>query len=95
VSLPDSTDPGRVVVVHKPKANIYTVLLGISLLAIIMAIIFLCMEMSRYNWDIKAAGARAVGMTPAGMTPAGMTPTGMTPTGMTPTKGLSSERLLV
>jgi len=69
VSLPDSTDPGRGVVVHKPKANIYTVLLGISLLAIIMAIIFLCMEMGRYNWDMKAAGARAVGMAPAQRSP--------------------------
>jgi hypothetical protein len=65
VSLPDSTDPGRGVVVHKPKADIYTVLLGISLLSIVMAIIFLCMELSRYNWDIKASGAKAVGFAPA------------------------------
>ena len=54
MSLPDSTDPGRGVVVHKPKADIYTVLLGIALLSILMAIMFLCMELSRYNWDVKA-----------------------------------------
>jgi hypothetical protein len=70
VSLPDSTDPGRGVVVHKPKANIYTVLLGIALVAILMAITFLCMEMSRYKWDMKAAGARAVGFAPAIESPA-------------------------
>lgn len=65
MSLPDSTDPGRGVVVQKPKANIYTVLLGIALTAILMAILFLCLEMSRYNWDIKAAGASAVAFAPA------------------------------
>jgi hypothetical protein len=85
VSLPDSTDPGRGLVVHRPKANIYTVLLGISLTAILMAIIFLCMEMSRYNWDIKAAGATAVGMAPVNRAPAGSAPV----------NGLQSERLLV
>ena len=66
MSLPDSTDPGRGVVVQKPRANIYTVLLGIALTAILMAILFLCLEMSRYNWDIKAAGAKAVGFAPTG-----------------------------
>ena len=70
MSLPDSTDPGRGVVVHKPKADIYTVLLGISLVAILMAITFLCMELSRYNWDVKAAGAKAVGMAPGVASPA-------------------------
>jgi hypothetical protein len=65
VSLPDSTDPGRGFVVQKPKANVYTVLLGIALLAILLAIMFLCMEMSRYNWDFKAAGAKAIGFAPA------------------------------
>lgn len=70
MSLPDSTDPGRGVVVHKPKADVYTVLLGISLLSIVMAIIFLCMELSRYNWDVKANGAKAVGFAPAIGSPA-------------------------
>lgn len=67
MSLPDSTDPGRGFVVQKPKANVYTALLGIALLAILMAIMFLCMEMSRYNWDFKAAGAKAIGFAPSGM----------------------------
>lgn len=70
MSLPDSTDPGRGVVVHKPKADIYTVLLGIALAAILMAITFLCLELSRYNWDVKANGAKAVGLAPAVSSPA-------------------------
>ncbi|HVX63585.1 MAG TPA: hypothetical protein VHC19_23385 [Pirellulales bacterium] len=65
MSLPDSTDPGRGLVVQKPKANVYTVLLGIALVAVLMSILFLCLEMSRYNWDIKAAGQSAVGYIPA------------------------------
>lgn len=64
MSLPDSTDPGRGFVVQKPKANIYTALLGIALVAILMAILFLCLEMSRYNWDFKAAGQKAAHLTP-------------------------------
>jgi len=39
--------------------------LGIAFTAILMAILFLCLEMSRYNWDLKAAGASAVGFAPA------------------------------
>jgi len=70
VSLPDSTDPGRGVVVHKPKADVYTVLLGIAFAAILMAITLLCMELSRYNWDVKANGAKAVGFAPATSSPA-------------------------
>lgn len=65
MSLPDSTDPGRGFVVQKPKANVYTALLGISLLAILLAILFLCLEMGRYDWDFKAAGAKAIGFAPA------------------------------
>ena len=59
MSLPDSTDPGRGLVVQKPKANVYTVLLGIALVAILMSILFLCLEMGRYDWNIKAAGQSA------------------------------------
>jgi hypothetical protein len=59
VSLPDLTDPNRGLVAHKPKADIYTWLLLVALVAIIMACTFLAMELNRYNWDFKASGARA------------------------------------
>jgi hypothetical protein len=60
VSSQNSPDPGRGVVVQKPKADIYTALLGIALAAIMLAIICLWLELSRYKYDYKAAGATAV-----------------------------------
>lgn len=51
-----STDKARGVVVAKPKADAYTALLGIALAAILLGILCLCLEMSRYNWDYKATG---------------------------------------
>jgi len=59
VSLPDLTDPNRGLVVHKPKADIYTCLLGVALVALIIACTYLAIELNRYNWDLKASGARA------------------------------------
>ena len=58
MSAADSTDAGRGVYVPKPKADIYTVMLGISLGAIVFAIILLILELSAFNWDIKGEGAR-------------------------------------
>jgi len=55
VSRLDSTNKGRGVLVSKPKADIYTALLGIALAAILLGILFLCLEMRRYNWDYRAA----------------------------------------
>ena len=43
------------------KADIYTALLGLSLLAIVVAIVLLLMEMSNYHWDYEAQGARGIG----------------------------------
>ena len=59
MSPPDLTDANRGVIVQKPKADVYTWLLLVALIAILMAITFLLMELSRYDWDFKAAGARA------------------------------------
>ncbi len=50
----DSTDKGRGVLVSKPKADIYTVLLGIALGSILLGIICLLLELNRYNFDVKA-----------------------------------------
>lgn len=60
MSQPDLTSPGRGVVVQRPKSDIYTVLLGIALTAILIACLLLFLELRRYNSDIKATGAKAV-----------------------------------
>ncbi|HEX3727101.1 MAG TPA: hypothetical protein VHV08_12690 [Pirellulales bacterium] len=46
----------RGVVVEKPKANIYTVLLILSFLAILVGCLCLYFEMKAYNFDFKARG---------------------------------------
>ncbi|MEX2113237.1 MAG: hypothetical protein WD845_08635 [Pirellulales bacterium] len=43
----------RGVVVEKPPANIYTVLLAMSFVAVLIGCIFLSLEMSAYDWDFK------------------------------------------
>jgi hypothetical protein len=58
VSPLDSTDRPRGVAVPKARPDIYTVLLGIALTAILIAILLLVLELRRYNWDYKAASAR-------------------------------------
>jgi hypothetical protein len=60
VSLPDSNstdfgepEPSRTepagILVRKPRASIYTVLLGISLAAIVLGCLFLAMEITEYD----------------------------------------------
>ena len=46
---------------QKTSVDIYTAMLGLSLLAIIVAIIFMLLEMAAYNWDYKAQAARGLG----------------------------------
>jgi hypothetical protein len=38
---------------RKPRADLYTILLVIALLAILVAILFLYLHMQSYNFDIK------------------------------------------
>jgi len=40
--------------VQKPKADIYTVMLAIALVAILVACVCLFLEMKAYNYDIRA-----------------------------------------
>ncbi|MBX3411367.1 MAG: hypothetical protein KF708_01525 [Pirellulales bacterium] len=54
MSQADSTDTPRGVYVQKPKADIYTVMLAIALVAILVACVCLFLEMRAYNYDIKA-----------------------------------------
>jgi hypothetical protein len=42
--------PSRSVMVEKPKANIYTVLLSLSLVAILIGCLCLYLEMRAYNF---------------------------------------------
>jgi uncharacterized membrane protein len=39
--------------VQKPRSDIYTMMLFLSLLALGAAIALLCVEMSRFNWELK------------------------------------------
>ena len=59
MSPPASTaNQPRGIVVQKPKADIYTALLGIALAAILLAILCLCLELSRYDWERKATASQ-------------------------------------
>ena len=55
-----STDRGPGIAVQKPRPDIYTVLLGLALTAILIAIICLVLELGRYGWDYKAASVRLI-----------------------------------
>jgi hypothetical protein len=54
MSLPSSNNPGGVYI-KKPKADIYTALLFVALVALVIGITMLCKEMERYNWEFKAS----------------------------------------
>ena len=55
----DSSNP-QGVVVQKPKSDVYTTMLFLSLIAILIACLYLFLEMRAYNMDIKANEARIV-----------------------------------
>jgi hypothetical protein len=48
------SDGGRGVIVEKPPANVYTVLLILSLVAVLVGCLSLYLEMSAYNFEITA-----------------------------------------
>jgi hypothetical protein len=48
------SDGTRGVIVEKPPANIYTVLLSLSLVAVLVGCVCLYLEMSAYNFEITA-----------------------------------------
>jgi hypothetical protein len=58
MSPQSSANPGGVYV-KKPKADIYTALLFVALVALVIGITMLCKEMERYNWEFKAAAMRS------------------------------------
>ena len=64
MSQADSTNAPRGVYVQKPKADIYTVMLAIALVAILVACVCLFLEMRAYNYDIKATEGKMRGALP-------------------------------
>jgi hypothetical protein len=67
------------VLVEKPRANVYTVMLAISLIALMIGCYCLAQEMAQYDWDFKAAGAK-VTPEPPDLPPAAAPPTTPPPT---------------
>ncbi len=65
MSLPESTDKPRGLVVPKAKADIYTTLLAIALAAILIAIILLAVEIGRYGGDVTAKSAPQISQAPS------------------------------
>lgn len=59
MSQPDSNlaDGTRGVIVERPRANVYTVLLAISLVALVVACLCMYGELATYGWDFKASSA--------------------------------------
>jgi hypothetical protein len=54
MSPPSSTDnPGVETHYRKPRADLYTLLLAIALVAILIGIIFLCLYNSEFQWKTK------------------------------------------
>jgi hypothetical protein len=45
------SSPQQGIVVQKPRWDAYTSLLLVALLAILVAIRFLCLELAEYDWD--------------------------------------------
>ena len=60
MSLPDSksADASRGVFVEKQRANIFTVLLIVALVAIVIGCLCLYGELAAYNFDVGAKSAR-------------------------------------
>jgi len=48
------------VYVKKPKADVYTAMLFVALVALIVGIFALCKEMERYDWKYKKADLQQV-----------------------------------
>jgi hypothetical protein len=59
VSQPDSTEARPGIYVPKPKPDVYTMMLVVALLALILAIVYLLLELRTYHWETKAPMARA------------------------------------
>ena len=66
MSSTNSTEEEPVAVYSKPRANVYTVLLVMSLLAILVGIVFLWLYMDEYQWKTKGGLGAAL---PRGQAP--------------------------
>ncbi len=68
MSPQNSANPGGVYV-KKPKADIYTALLFVALVALVIGITMLCKEMERYEWKFKADQASIPAVVQPGTSP--------------------------
>ncbi len=57
MSVPSSADQ-RKAFARKPKADVYTVMLLLSFLAILVGILFLYLEMKVYNFEVQLGSGR-------------------------------------
>ena len=60
MSTTSSTEDESVAVYRKPQVNVYTVMLVISLLAILVGVLFLWLHLDDYQWKTKGGGNVAV-----------------------------------
>ena len=52
----------RAAAFQKPRPDLYTVLLVVALLALLLGILFLCLEMNAYDFKFKGGPTPPVGM---------------------------------
>jgi hypothetical protein len=57
MSQPDLTNPGGIYE-ERPGSNVYTAMLGVSLVALILASVLLSLELNEYKFDYKGEAAR-------------------------------------
>lgn len=63
MSPPDSTSPVKTAAYSpKAKSDIYTVMLIIAFVALLLGCILLALELTSYNWDVKAGQARVAAL---------------------------------
>ena len=60
MSTTSSTEDESVAVYRKPQVNVYTVMLVISLLAILVGILFLWLHLDDYQWKTKGGPSAAL-----------------------------------
>ena len=60
MSTTNSTEDESVAVYRKPQVNVYTVMLVISLLAILVGVLFLWLYLDEYQWKTKGGPGAAL-----------------------------------
>jgi len=75
MSQPDSLGNPGGIYEERPRSNVYTAMLGVSLVALILASAMLGVELSKYKWDYKGDAVKAVQLrAPVAAPPRGVLP---------------------